>query len=99
MKNLKITLTLLVTACLFSCKKEMTETETINQIKTDVLKKNITKEDFNKTVFPLVEELYKKDSVKYKMIAHISNKAKIQNDKEIFKMNLDNLKSELQFVK
>ena len=33
------------------------------------------------------------------MIAHISNKAKIQNDKEIFKMNLDNLKSELQFVK
>ena len=86
----------LVVFC-FSCKKEINESEAISEIKTNI-STNINKEDFNKNTLPLIEELVKKDSVKYKMIQHIANKAKMQNNKEIFKLNLQNLSEELKYV-
>lgn len=99
MKNLTIPLSLLLLVCLFSCKKEISEPETVAKIKVNVLQKSLDKDNFNKTIFPLVKDLYEKDSIKYKMINHIANKAKTQNDPKIFEMNLNNLKEELKYVK
>lgn len=83
-----------------SCKKEINEPETIKNIKTlVVVEKPLSKEIFDKDVFPLVAQLYEQDSVKYKMINHIANKAKLEKNKEIYKMNLANLKEELKYVK
>lgn len=100
MKNFKLLLSLLLLVCLFSCKKEISEPETIKNIKTlVVVDKPLSKEIFDKDVFPLVAQLYEQDSVKYKMINHIANKAKLEKNKEIYKMNLANLKEELKYVK
>lgn len=85
--------------CIFSCKKNLSEPEMVIKIKETVSQKNINKENFAKTIFPLVQELYKRDSVKYNMINHIAKKANIQNDKAIYKINLDNLKDELKYIK
>lgn len=99
MKNNSLLLSLLLIVTLFSCKKEVSEPETIAKIKVNVLQKSIDKENFNKTIYPLVQELYEKDSIKYKLIHHIAEKAKSQENKEILKMNLENLKAELKYVK
>ncbi len=100
MKNFKITVYLLGCLFLVSCKKEVNEPETIKNIKTlVVVDKPLSKEIFDKDVFPLVAQLYEQDSVKYKMINHIANKAKLEKNKEIYKMNLANLKEELKYVK
>ena len=100
MKNFTFTVCLLGCVLLVSCKKEVNEPETIKNIKTlVVVDKPLSKEIFDKDVFPLVAQLYEKDSVKYKMINHIANKAKLEKNKEIFKMNLANLKEELKYVK
>ena len=100
MKNFTFTVCLLGCVLLVSCKKEVNEPETIKNIKTlVVVEKPLSKEIFDKDVFPLVAQLYEQDSVKYKMINHIANKAKLEKNKEIYKMNLDNLKEELKYVK
>lgn len=99
MKNYSLLLSLLLIVFLFSCKKEVSEPETIAKIKVNVLQKSISNADFNKNIYPLVQELYEKDSIKYKLIHHIAEKAKIQKNKEILKMNLNNLKEELEFAK
>lgn len=99
MKNYTLSLSLLLLVSLFSCKKEVSEPETVAKIKVNVLQKSISNADFNKNIYPLVQELYEKDSIKYKLIHHIAEKAKSQKDKEILKMNLENLKEELKYVK
>ena len=100
MKNFTFTVCLLGCVLLVSCKKEVNEPETIKNIKTlVVVEKPLSKEIFDKDVFPLVAKLYEQDSVKYKMINHIANKAKLEKNKEIYKMNLANLKDELKYVK
>lgn len=99
MKNYTLSLSLLLLVSLFSCKKEVSEPETVAKIKVNVLQKSINNADFNKNIYPLVQELYEKDSIKYKLIHHIAEKAKTQKDKEILKMNLENLKEELKYVK
>ena len=100
MKNFTFTVGLLGCVLLVSCKKEVNEPETIKNIKTlVVVDKPLSKEIFDKDVFPLVAQLYEQDSVKYKMINHIANKAKLEKNKEIYKMNLANLKEELKYVK
>ena len=100
MKNFTFTVCLLGCVLLVSCKKEVNEPETIKNIKTlVVVEKPLSKEIFVKDVFPLVTQLYQQDSVKYKMINHIANKAKLEKNKEIYKMNLANLKEELKYVK
>ena len=100
MKNFTFTVCLLGCVLLVSCKKEVNEPETIKNIKTlVVVDKPLSKEIFDKDVFPLVAQLYEQDSVKYKMINHIANKAKLEKNKEIFKMNVANLKDELKYYK
>ena len=84
MKNFTFTVCLLGCVLLVSCKKEVNEPETIKNIKTlVVVEKPLSKEIFDKDVFPLVAQLYEQDSVKYKMINHIANKAKLEKNKEI----------------
>ena len=100
MKKFSFALCLFGTLFFISCKKEVNEPETIKNIKTlVVVEKPLSKEIFDKDVFPLVAKLYEQDSVKYKMINHIANKAKLEKNKEIYKMNLANLKEELKYVK
>lgn len=100
MKKFSFAICLFGTVLFFSCKKEVNEPETIKNIKTlIVVDKPISKEIFDKDVFPMVAQLYEQDSVKYKMINHIANKAKLEKNKEIYKMNLANLKDELKYVK
>jgi predicted component of type VI protein secretion system len=99
MKKALPLLSLILLVCLSSCKKEASEPETIAKIKVNVLQKSINNADFNKNIYPLVQELYEKDSLKYKLIHHIAEKAKTQKEKEILKMNLENLKEELKYLK
>lgn len=83
----------------FSCKKEINQPETIKTIKFLVTNKSLTREKIEKEVSPLITKLYEQDSVKYRMINHISNKAKLQTNKTVFLMNMENLKEELKYVK
>lgn len=89
-------LILLIVSCQKE-KKQVSEKENLKHIKTSLLKKNIEKENFNKEVLPLVQELYEKDSVKYSMLNHIAKKASKEKNKEIFKLNAANLKEELKY--
>lgn len=100
MKNLKLLLPFVFILFIVSCKKEkkeISEKENLKIIKTSVLKKNIEKANFNKEVLPLVQELYEKDSVKYSMLNHIAKKASKEKNKEIYKLNVANLKDELKY--
>lgn len=99
MKNLKLILSLALVISFISCKKEVSEKENLQSIKTTVVKKDIDKETFEKEVLPLVQQLYEKDSVKYSLINHIAKKAQKEKNKEIFKMNVANLKDELKYYK
>lgn len=99
MKNLKLLLSIALVISFISCKKEVSEKENLKTIKSNVAKKDIDKENFEKEVLPLVQELYEKDSVKYSMINHIAKKAQKEKNKEIFKMNVANLKDELKYYK
>lgn len=84
---------------LFSCKKEINQPETIKEIKTLVTSNEITSDEFKNEILPRVEELYKEDSIKYRMINHIAKKAKLEKNKAIFTENVKNLKDELKFIK
>lgn len=98
----KITFTLAFVACLtlFNCKKEVDEKENVETITTLVNEKEtVSQQDFQDKVFPLVDELYKKDSVKYRMINHIAQKAKLEKNKDFFKLNVANLKEEMKYIK
>lgn len=96
-----------ITSCAFilffisfiSCKKEVNQGETVKEIKTLVTSEKVTKDEFNTKILPRVEELYQEDSVKYRMINHIANKAKKEKNKTVFKENVKNLKDELKFIK
>lgn len=92
-------LSTLIMMCLFSCKKELTQTEAIKEIKNLTSKKNVSKQSFEKNILPIVNELYLKDSVKFKMINYIAEKAKKETNKAVFKMQVKNLKEEMNFIK
>ena len=100
MKNLKLLFPFMLILIMISCqkeKKQVSEKENLKIIKSTVLKKNIEKANFNKEVLPLVQELYEKDSVKYSMLNHIAKKASKEKNKEIYKLNVANLKDELKY--
>lgn len=100
MKNLKLLFPFMLILIMISCqkeKKQVSEKENLKIIKSTVLKKNIEKANFNKEVLPLVQELYEKDSVKYSMLNHIAKKASKEMNKEIYKLNVANLKDELKY--
>lgn len=99
MKNLKLLLSIALVISFISCKKEVSEKDNLKSIKSSVTKKDIDKEIFEKEVLPKVQELYEKDSVKYSLINHIAKKAQKEKNKEIFKMNVANLKDELKYYK
>ncbi|MBZ4037836.1 hypothetical protein K6T82_23970 [Flavobacterium sp. 17A] len=99
MKNLKLLICFVLVISFVSCKKEVSEKDNLKTIKSAVAKKNIEKENFEKEVLPLVQELYEKDSVKYSMINHIAKKAQKEKNKDIFRMNVANLKDELAYYK
>lgn len=99
MKNLKLLLSFALIISVMSCKKEFSEKDNLTSIQSSVVKKDIQKENFEKEVLPLVKELYQKDSVKYAMLNHIAIKASKEQNKAVFKMNVNNLKDELSFYK
>lgn len=93
------TLSLIVLYSLFiSCKKEVNQKEVVKSISTSVNSKNCSKKEFDEKIFPLVEELYQQDSVKYRLINHIAQKAKKEKNSSFFVKNVSDLKSELKFV-
>lgn len=97
MRNLKLLISFMLLSLFFSCKKEISESENIKSVKSIVIKHEVDKIKFQDEVFPLIQELYEKDSVKYSMLNHIAKKASKEKNVEIFKLNVANLKEELKF--
>jgi ribosomal protein L3 len=83
----------------FSCKKEVNEKKSLQIIQNVVLEKKITKEKFNSEVLPEIKSLYEKDSVKYRILNHIAKKASIEKNPKIFSIQLNDMKSEMEFIK
>lgn len=82
----------------FSCKKEVNEKKSL-QIIQNVVEKKITKEKFKDEVLPEIKSLYEKDSVKYRILNHIAKKAAAEKNPKIFSMQLNDMKSEMKYVK
>lgn len=82
-----------------SCKKEISQPEAIKEINSLVAKKNVSQESFKKDILPIVTDLFAEDSVKFRMINHIAEKAKTETNKAVFQMQIKNLKDEMKFVK
>lgn len=97
MKTLKLLISFMLLSFFISCKKEISEKENLKSIKSIVLKHEVQKSQFNQDVYPLIKELYEKDSVKYSMLNHIATKAHKEKNKSIYKINMTNLKDELKF--
>ena len=82
-----------------SCKKELSQPEAIKKITSLTSQKNLSKETFENELLPIVKDLYKQDSVKFSIIIHIAKKAQNEKNKEIFDIQVKNLKNEINFVK
>lgn len=99
MKKLPLLFCSLFSFFFFSCKKEVNEPQTVKKIERFIVKNDIPKETFSKEVLPLIKELHEVDSVKYQMLNHIANKAEKETNKEIYKINIQNLEDALKYVK
>jgi len=93
----KLILSVFILLFFTACKKELTEPETLAKIKTSIKQKTITKDNFNEDIYPYIQDLYSRDTVKYKMLNHIAKKAAKEKNTEVFKMNVSNLKDELKY--
>jgi ribosomal protein L20 len=82
-----------------SCKKEVDEKKSLKTIEFVVKQKKVSKENFKKTVLPVINDLYEKDSVKYRILNHIAKKAAIEKNPKIFSIQLNDMKSEMEFIK
>lgn len=83
---------------LFSCKKEINEKETLTSIKKTVIEKTISKETFKTELLPRVQELYQKDSIKYRILNHIAKKATNEKNTKIFNLQVNDIRQELKFI-
>ena len=100
MKKLPLLVCFFSTPLLFlSCKKEVDETQNLKEIETLVIQQDLPKEVFAEKVLPLVKELHSVDSSKYQRINHIAEKAQKEKNKSIYKINVENLKEALKYVK
>lgn len=97
MKKYTLCLLLMSSLTFVSCKK-FDEKESVKEVNEMIKPKKVSKKNFDENIFPLVDELYKSDTVKYKMINHIATKAKNEKNEELYKLNLQNLKDEMKFI-
>jgi ribosomal protein L3 len=82
-----------------SCKKEVDEKKSLKTIEFVVKQKKVSKENFKENVLPVINDLYEKDSVKYRILNHIAKKASIEKNPKIFSIQLNDMKSEMEFIK
>lgn len=99
MKKIYVCLTSLFLLGLTACKKELSEPEAVQKITSLVSKKNISKQIFTNELLPLVNDLYKKDSIKFRIIHHIALKAQTEKNNEIFELQVKNIKDEMKYIK
>lgn len=99
MKKIYVCLTSLFLFSLTACKKELSEPEAVQKITSLVSKKNISKQIFTEELLPMVNDLYKKDSIKFRIIHHIALKAQIEKNNEIFELQIKNIKDEMKYIK
>lgn len=102
MKSLKINVALLLTIFLtfVSCKnepKKISEKQLVQTLKKEA-SIAVKKETFVKNIYPLIDSLYKADSVKYNMIHHISQKAAKEKNNDVFNHNYKDLKAEIELL-
>ena len=93
---------LIIALCLFySCKKDIknySEQELQTEIIT-LLEDKTNKANFKEDVVPLIDVLYKRDTLKYSIVKHISNKAKEENNVAVLNFNAVDIKNELEKIK
>jgi hypothetical protein len=82
-----------------SCKKEVDEKKSLKTIEFVVKQKKVSKENFKEKVLPVINDLYEKDSVKYRILNHIAKKASntiaLIDEKVDLEFELLELKNEL----
>lgn len=99
MKKTGLFLATLLLISLTACKKELSQPEAQAKITSLASQKNFSKEEFEKELLPIVNDLYAQDSAKYRIIHHIALKAQIEKRKDIFEAQIKSLKDEMKFVK
>jgi uncharacterized membrane protein len=98
MKKSYIYLAALFLFGLTACKKELTQPEAIEKINTLSSQKTLSREDFENELLPTVNDLYEKDSLKYRIIHHIAMKAQQEKEKKLFDAQVKSLQAEMKFV-
>jgi len=97
MKKFIFPFCLTMVLCFSSCKKEVDQKKNLTEINSLTISKEIDKTVFTNEILPRVKELYEQDSVQYRIINNIAMKAVTEKNKEIYNIQVQNLKDELKY--
>ena len=98
MKRTYIYLAGLILCSLSACKKELTQKQAVEKITLLASQKKITKQNFTEELLPIVNDLYAKDSIKFRIIHHIALKAQKEKRNDIFEAQVKNIKNEMKYI-
>lgn len=91
-------LLLIFLVTMVSCQKEKNEKELFKDL-NNKLEKNVSAQLFKEEVYPNILELHTLNKGKYSLIKNIADKALIQKNTDIFKINVSDLKNEMKYIK
>lgn len=80
-------------------KKDFSESVIVKEIKSNTFTDNVNREEFAKNIYPLVDSLYKNDTLKYGLLNHIAKKTANEPNPEIFEKNFQDFKGEVSLIK
>ena len=74
---------------------QLGEGEFLNFLKI-LLPEKISRDNYKKSIYLIVQKLYEFDNAKYEMIMHIADKAFKQDDDKVFQLIYNTLKDEIK---